>query len=41
MPQQQWFGRLRGQIKDRCGVGFGLIQADGHGFQSNGRVPAK
>ncbi len=29
MPQQQWFGRLRGQIKDRCGVGWGI--ADRHG----------
>ena len=29
MPQQQWFGRLRGQIKDRCGVGWGIADRNG------------
>ena len=24
MPQQKWFARLRGQIKDRCGLGWGI-----------------
>ena len=29
MPQQQWFGRLRGRIKDRCGVGWGIADRNG------------
>ena len=29
MPQQQWFVRLRGQIKDRCGLGWGIADRNG------------
>ena len=29
MPQQKWFARLRGQIKDRCGLGWGISDRNG------------
>ena len=29
MPQQKWFARLRGQIKDRCGLGWGIADRNG------------
>ena len=29
MPKQQWFDRLRGQIKDRCGPGWGIADRNG------------
>ena len=29
MPQQMWFARLRGQIKDRCGLGWGIADRNG------------
>ena len=29
MLQQKWFARLRGQIKDRCGLGWGIADRNG------------
>ena len=29
MPQQKWFARLRWQIKDRCGLGWGIADRNG------------